>query len=133
MNEIMQKATGWHWEDDEERLTKKDESEERQAAIDSGVDKKPRSKTIALGTLKDTDSLGDPYLGLKTHGAGVWITNPPEEPKQVTDKTLVLMASKQYDVGDEGRDENEIGQDEDGYKSFAEYLESLKGRMATKT
>lgn len=78
----------------------------RQAAIDSGIDKQSRSKTIGLGTLKNKDHLGDHNLGLRTHGAGVWITRHPEESKIVTDKTVVLATSKQDTVGDEGGDEN---------------------------
>lgn len=39
MNENMQQPTGWRWEDDEEKLTKKYDLEVRQAAIDFGIDK----------------------------------------------------------------------------------------------
>lgn len=127
MNENMQRQTGWRWEDDEEKFTKKDDSEDRQAVADPRIDKKSRPKTIALGTLKDKDPWGNPDLGLRTHSAGVWEnTRHPEEPARKSDRTVVITASKLNDVGDEGSDEN-------GYKSFTHYLEVFQARTATKT
>ena len=137
MNENMQKATGWRWEDDMKPLTEKEVVEERVAAIKYGIHKRPRSKRIGLFTLKEKDDEGYHYLALRTHDAAVWEESHPEfvagnmvnliAKKLVGGKLLGVpdpMGSAQDDEGGDGDEDEE-------HKSFAECLESINSRAAT--
>ena len=71
MNASMRNATGWKIQDVEKELTREEKLEEQRADVRFGVYKKPRSKTVGLCTLRETDDAGWHFLELRTRGGSV--------------------------------------------------------------
>ena len=152
MNPAMKKATGWRRQDDEKPLTKKQILDEQRAVIKYGIHKRPRSKTVALCTLKANDEAGWKYLALRTKSAAV---RGKTDPKAAKNRMLSFAARK---VGADGAQSTLSGvaipmastrnggaaagdpgkkgdkgraREPEGCKSFAELLQSLKDRVAS--
>lgn len=154
MNPVMKNATGWRWQDDEKPLTKKQILDEQRAVIKYGIHKRPRSKTIALCTLKANDEAGWKYLELRTKSAAVRRKTDPKAARNrmlsfaarkvladgarsTLSRVAIPMASTRNDGAAAGGDHGKKGdkggaREPEGCKSFAELLESLKGRVASK-
>ncbi len=68
MNASMRIATGWNRQDAGKELTREEKLEEQRADVRFGVYKKPRSKTVGLCTVRETDDAGWHFLELRTRG-----------------------------------------------------------------
>ena len=152
MNPVMKKATGWRWQDDEKPLTREQDLEEQRAVIKYGIYKRPRSKTIALCTLKANDEAGWKYLELRAKRAAVREQADPKAAKNrmvsfVARKVVAdgaqstpfgVMIPKESTQNDgaatagDGKTEDEGGARElERCKSFAELLRLLQDRVVT--
>ena len=68
MNASMRAATGWSRQDVGKELTREEKLAEQRADVRFGVYKKPRSKTVGLCTVRETDDTGWHFLELRTSG-----------------------------------------------------------------